>query len=170
MFVAAMSMWTASIPIGSSERFTWARWHTASDINNSGIAVGLGAVEGRLGFWYMRVVFATPDAFSHVQASIPPGLNLELQAWTALVNRNFKFGPDAYIGQGQREDVFRAQTPAWFVLLLTAMMPVAWSRSWILHRRRQRRARLGLSSQCGYDLRATPDRCPECGTIPDKAA
>ena len=44
-----------------------------------------------------------------------------------------------------------------------ALVAAAVTRS---HARRRWRARHGLCPHCGYDLRATPNRCPECGATP----
>jgi hypothetical protein len=58
---------------------------------------------------------------------------------------------------------FQAWTiPHW--LLLIAATPIPLFR--LLHSRASRRRKLaGLCSTCGYDLRATPGRCPECGGV-----
>ena len=60
---------------------------------------------------------------------------------------------------GLRVDVIAV--PDW-VLFLICTVVVAVAR--IPENRRQRRADRGLCRRCGYDLRATPTRCPECGT------
>jgi hypothetical protein len=57
--------------------------------------------------------------------------------------------------------------PFWYALLLSVAFPVI--RAVFILRRRWRRTVLGLCPKCGYDLRATPDRCPECGAIPTQA-
>jgi hypothetical protein len=59
--------------------------------------------------------------------------------------------------------------PHWFLFLATAALPAWWLRrhppsTWPSPRARRRRA-AGLCEKCGYDLRATPGRCPECGTM-----
>ena len=52
--------------------------------------------------------------------------------------------------------------PYWFVICLVSVVPV-----WLYIRpviRQRWRRRHGLCAYCGYDLRATAERCPECGS------
>ncbi len=54
--------------------------------------------------------------------------------------------------------------PLWFVLLVTATYPSFAIISALRRRRRRgRRRKRGLCVTCGYDLRGSPERCPECG-------
>ena len=48
--------------------------------------------------------------------------------------------------------------PNWFLIAMFLVLPVM---RWL-----KRKPAPGRCARCGYDLRATPDRCPECGATP----
>ena len=80
--------------------------------------------------------------------------------WQKLGFRRWTEPPPRYaVGQVSEGGV---RFPYWLVVLASLAYPGAWLAA-RRHNRRRRRARAGLCASCGYDLRATPGRCPECG-------
>ncbi|HEY7117350.1 MAG TPA: hypothetical protein VH475_12230 [Tepidisphaeraceae bacterium] len=63
-----------------------------------------------------------------------------------------------------RDLIVTGVAPFWSVTLASAL-PALGLFSMRLGSLARRRTRDGLCPICGYDLRATPHRCPECGTF-----
>jgi hypothetical protein len=62
---------------------------------------------------------------------------------------------------------------AWWVMyrtavVLSAVLPAMWLVRFYSRVRRKWRIAHVHCPVCGYGLRATPERCPECGTIPSR--
>ncbi len=64
---------------------------------------------------------------------------------------------------GVYEGFYGVYFPHWFALIVLGILPAIGG--WTLWRK-HRRLLAGICHTCGYDLRASPDCCPECGTIP----
>ena len=62
---------------------------------------------------------------------------------------------------GARSKFHAVLIPHWLLLLLFAILPTI---RFVRFRGFRHRVQNGLCLNCGYDLRASEDRCPECGT------
>ncbi len=72
------------------------------------------------------------------------------------------FGPSLLEYPGKYDGTTRTlRVSDWLLVPVTAILPIIGLFRWL----KRDRFAADCCQKCGYDLRATPERCPECGTI-----
>jgi hypothetical protein len=103
---------------------------------------------------------ALPDRTEWVWNRVPPQMGLTLSERLGIIAPRFESLRYASGGAIPNWDCLLV-IPCWTLVLATLPAPVIWC---MKHARTRGRRAGSLCLTCGYDLRATPERCPECGT------
>jgi hypothetical protein len=109
-------------------------------------------IAGRTGGWRHRVELPKDNRVPSEYATPLPG-ELSLPGLVTR-SRADDFGQERFV-------ILHLAYPT----ALFALAPLAWLAGYRKRRRRAARARGGLCASCGYDLRASAGRCPECGGV-----
>jgi hypothetical protein len=167
LFLGTVAFWINGI--GRSERIQFTKWYDNS-AQPSCRSFNLAGIDGTVYLGYERDQFTTQKLANLIRTANQPGLHYTAFTFDRKTfdplgekNRNWAIGPDAFSNAAFSEHGFRILFKAWALVILTTILPLAWIRRTI---RQRRYAKVGKCRKCGYDLRASPQRCPECGTVP----
>jgi hypothetical protein len=150
LFWATLGMWVRGYPVGNT--FYCNVWHWSADV---GFA------------WHLTGAAFT--SYHDIRSPFSLG-----RSKTTLSGTNIQFAADKHWGfllqkmplhaaLASQMDVYAVAAPDWFLAAIFSIAPAIWL---VLRRRARSLDRTGFCAGCGYDLRGTPDRCPECGMVP----
>jgi hypothetical protein len=150
---AAVSLLLALAVAGLWARSVW--WQTAdwwlysADLKSEGFV--FASVDGVMSLaWGQSSPFASVPGFDHDDSPYDPSLSPAMKWWRPL--QLTTWGTDSSVSVAD-----------WLPLLLFSVLPLWWALQRGPVRIRRQRLRLGLCARCGYEVRATTDKCPECG-------
>lgn len=88
----------------------------------------------------------------------------ERMPWSWSTNRlGFAAGRELDLEEGETAPYANTRylvVPHWLLFILSGLLPALW----IVRLKRRPSGSTSECPSCGYDLRASKDRCPECGT------
>lgn len=118
---------------------------------------------------FVRRALRPGDRFEHLYPAPDPGSFNVTSHQPLFAFWGLRWGPVTYLSKGGWLPCgWWLVVPLWMPTLLAAVPPAGWAaRRLRRSATRRRRIRRGLCIACGFDLRSTPVRCPECGTSPE---
>jgi hypothetical protein len=111
-------------------------------------------------YWYEYTLEKNEVAEPHVPVDEVEWLSVSVRDVSSHPGGWLGFDLGAGDGTGAIRDKWFT-VPHWFLLALAGVVPLRRTATFVMARRRRPQLRCVT---CGYDLRATPDRCPECGS------
>lgn len=161
--VGCLILWARSY--STMDSLDWYR-HPKPPVRTYDDLRGLFSQYGSIGFGYVRVDHPGPPEFpSGWRYSSNPPLGVGWpRRFRFLGFGTWRLEYPANPGMGTMH-VSGLELPHWLLAMLLATAPAMAARRMWLARRRRRRLKTGLCAECGYDVRASADRCPECGFV-----
>jgi hypothetical protein len=175
-FLVLLVCWVASIALTFiDDRPRWVEpyvvWRTAPtrayavQVTRGGLSLERRELPWAMKTWPPAVSMYDPEPDLVVQTLERSNVRFSMGRFDDVSILGFEKGHwDAYIGlagdSGKTHGAYLA-IPIWFLLLAFGFLP---GRAVVKRLRERRHARVGMCRVCGYDLRASPERCPECGT------
>jgi hypothetical protein len=172
LFVAVGVLWVRSYRV--SDRVGWYEQHWAGDrlcaggigvMHDSGGVMVFrlsrrGELDGDL-LEYRKEINPPKSGASHLRERVLGYASMRefYEGW-GILGFEYSAGDRTPPFVGLTASDLHVVAPYWFVVMTTLLAPATWARRRLRDRRSAKR---GCCPSCGYNLRATPERCPECG-------